>query len=382
MDNYISRHYDDLSAFMLPKRVTVIHGPRRVGKTTLANRYLDSLGPDARILRASGDNVSDRNLLSSQESKSLLDWAAGYDRVFIDEAQRVPDIGWGLKLLIDARPELEIIATGSSSFDLAGKLGEPLTGRQVPLKLYPLSIGELGRKFNRFELKQNLEELLIFGMYPEIATAPSADRKRLLLNELAEAYLLKDILELERIKRPQVLVRLLTLIALQVGSEVSLNELSNKLGIDMKTVERYLDLLVKCFVLYNLRGFSRNLRNEVTKKSKYYFYDTGIRNAVIQNYNPLSLRDDVGALWENFMVIERLKARSYGGLYANDYFWRTWEKQEIDLIEDYGGRLHGYEFKWSPGAKQKIPSAFREHYPDALFQNVSPENFLDFLGEP
>jgi predicted AAA+ superfamily ATPase len=291
--------------------------------------------------------------------------------VFIDEAQRVPDIGWGLKLLIDNRPELEIIATGSSSFDLAGKPGEPLTGRQVPLKLYPLSIGELGRTLDLFNNP--------VGYFTSLGKML---RILLFLAEVVQKlkFLNNSILELERIKRPQVLIRLLTLIALQVGGEVSLNELSNQLGIDMKTVERYLDLLMKCFVLYNLRGFSRNLRNEVTKKSKYYFYDTGIRNAVIQNYNPLSLRNDAGALWENFMVIERLKARSYSGLYARDYFWRTWEKQEIDLIEDYGGRLHGYEIKWTPGANQKIPSAFRENYPDAVFQTVSPGNFLDFLN--
>jgi predicted AAA+ superfamily ATPase len=194
-----------------------------------------------------------------------------------------------------------------------------------------------------------------------------------------DGYALKDILELERIKKPKILSNLLSLIALQVGSEVSLNELSGRLMIDMKTVERYLDLLEKCFVLYNLRGFSRNLRSEVTRKSKYYFYDTGVRNAVIQNYNPLALRNDAGALWENFMVMERLKARSYGGIFAHDYFWRTWEQKEIDLLEEYGGSLHAYEFKWSPKKAAKIPAVFQEAYPDSSFVTVSPDNFLEWV---
>ncbi|GHU63132.1 ATPase [Spirochaetia bacterium] len=379
MDILFSRHYGDLRPLMLPKRVLVLYGPRRVGKTTLVDRYLDSMGANTHILRASGDNLSELTLLSSQESRHLLDWASGYDTIFIDEAQRIPNIGLGLKILIDTRPELTIIATGSASFDLAGKLGEPLTGRQVPVTLYPLSLGELRNTMNDFEIRRNLDDFLIFGMYPEIRTAASGDQKRTILNELVNAYLLKDVLELERIKKPKTLINLLSLIALQTGSEVSLNELSNKLGVDMKTVARYLDLLEQCFVLYNLRGFSRNLRNEVIKKSKYYFYDTGVRNAVIQNYNPLAIRNDTGALWENFMVIERLKRRSYSGLYARDYFWRTWEQQEIDLLEDYDGRLHAYEFKWSPKKAAKIPAVFKEAYPDSDYAAVTPENFLEWV---
>jgi predicted AAA+ superfamily ATPase len=379
MNDYFHRAYDDLRSVMLPKRVTALHGPRRVGKTTMINRYLDSQGPGKRIRRATGDNLSEIALLSSREARLLLDWASGYDTVFVDEAQRIPDIGLSLKILIDARPELTIIATGSSSFDLAGKLGEPLTGRQLPIKLYPLSIGELRQSLNDFEIKKDLEDLLIFGMYPEVRTAASTAQKRIILNELIDGYALKDILELERIKKPKTLSNLLSLIALQVGSEVSLNELSSRLMVDMKTVERYLDLLEKCFVLYNLRGFSRNLRSEVTKKSKYYFYDTGVRNAVIQNYNPLNLRNDAGALWENFMVMERLKARSYGGVFAHDYFWRTWEQKEIDLLEEYGGRLHAYEFKWSPRKTAKVPALFMETYPGSSFEVVSPDNFLEWV---
>ena len=376
-DPYYNRSYDDLRRHFAPKRVMVIYGPRRVGKTTLIQHFLESPNIKGRIHRATGDNLSDSNLLSSRDSESLLDWAAGYDLVFIDEAQRIPQIGLGLKILIDARPKLSIIVTGSSSLDLSGKLGEPLTGRQVPLQLFPLSIGELRQTFNDFEIKQNLEDFLIYGMYPEVRTAATSTQKQFILNELVDAYLLKDILELERIKKPRLLLNLLSLVALQTGGEVSLNELSRSLKIDIKTVERYLDLLEKCFVLYNLRGFSRNLRSEVTRTSKYYFYDNGVRNAILRNYNPLSMRGDTGALWENFMMMERLKARSYGGLYARDYFWRTWERQEIDLLEEYGGSLHAFEFKWSPRKKPSPPKVFMTAYPGSSYKVISQENFLE-----
>ena len=364
---------------MVPGRILAIYGPRRVGKTTLINHFLESLGKTAGILRATGDYLSDCELLSSRDPVRLLDWVAGYDTVFIDEAQRIPQIGLGLKILIDARPRLSIIVTGSSSFDLSGKLGEPLTGRQVPLRLFPFSVGELRKAFNDFELKKNLEDFLVYGMYPEVRTASSTRQKQTILNELADAYLLRDILELERIKKPRLLLNLLSLVALQIGAEVSLNELSRSLKVDVKTVERYLELLERCFVLYNLRGFSRNLRSEVTRTSKYYFYDNGVRNTVIQNYNPLAMRNDVGVLWENFMVIERLKARSYGGLYARDFFWRTWEKQEIDLLEEYSSALHAFEFKWSPAKRPGVPKAFIEAYPGSTYKVITPENFLEVL---
>jgi predicted AAA+ superfamily ATPase len=242
-------------------------------------------------------------------------------------------------------------------------------------------------KLNDFEIRQNLEDFLVFGMYPEVRTASSSREKRFILDELANAYLLKDILEFNRLKNPHILLNLLSLLALQIGGEVSLNELSGKLGIDVKTVQRYLELLEKCFVIYNLRGFSRNLRNEVTRTGKYFFYDTGVRNAVIQNYTPLNRRNDAGALWENFMVMERLKTRSYHAALpgkgdapmGRDYFWRTWEKQEIDLLEEYGGILHAFEFKWSPKKNPKPPSLFMETYPDSEYAVVSPDNFTDFV---
>jgi predicted AAA+ superfamily ATPase len=378
MNNLISRQYDALNTYIRPKRVTIIYGPRRVGKTTLVENYLSAY-PGRRILRASGDNISQREVLSSQEARHLLEWAATYDTIFVDEAQRIDGVGWGLKILIDARPELNIIVTGSSSFDLAGKLGEPLTGRRTPLLLYPVAIAELSRCMNDYELRQNLEDFMIFGMYPEVRTADTGQQKKMILNELTDAYLLKDILELERIKKPKTLVSLLTMLAFQVGSEVSLNELSNQLRVDIKTIARYLDLLEKCYIIYNLRGFSRNLRNEVTKKSKYYFYDLGIRNAVIQNFNPFTMRNDIGALWENFVIMERVKTRAYKELGGRDYFWRTWEKQEIDYLEENAGKIHACEFKWSPAKKSKAPQLFLNTYAQASFEVVNSENFLNFL---
>ena len=379
MNSYYGRIYDNLRPLLMPKRVMVIYGPRRVGKTTMINHFLEAHQKEKRILRVSGDGRLDSEVFSSCDPALLLDRVAGYDTVFIDEAQRIPNVGLSLKILIDAHPGLSIIVTGSSSLDLSGKLGEPLTGRQVPLRLFPLSIGEMRNSMNNYEIKQSLEDFLIYGMYPEVRTRSSARQKRFVLHELFDAYLLKDILELERLKKPKLLSNLLSLIALQVGSEASLNELSRSLKIDIKTVERYLELLEKCFVLYNVRGFSRNLRNEVTRTSKYYFYDNGVRNAVIQNFNPLSLRNDAGPLWENFMIIERLKVRSYSDLYARDYFWRTWERQEIDLLEEYNGVLHAFEFKWSPRKKNTAPKVFMEAYPDSGYEVVTPENFLEFV---
>jgi len=386
MNDYFPRRFDNLSQLARPKRVTVMYGPRRVGKTTLLNRWLDAQS-GCRILRVSGDDAPLGALLSGRNEKAILDWAAGYDIIFIDEAQRISGIGLALKILIDARPHINLIATGSASFDLAGKVGEPLTGRQSPLTLYPLSLGELRAKMNDFEIKQNLEDFLVFGMYPEVRAASSSSEKRFILDELSNAYLLKDILEFDRLKKPHLLLDLLSLLALQIGGEVSLNELSGKLALDVKTVQRYLDLLEKCFVIYNLRGFSRNLRNEVTRTGKYFFYDTGVRNAVIQNYNPLNRRNDAGALWENFMVMERLKMRSYNAALPDsretpkgrDYFWRTWEKQEIDLLEDYGGVLHAFEFKWSPRKNPKPPSLFMEAYPGSEYAVINPDNFTGYV---
>jgi predicted AAA+ superfamily ATPase len=278
---YLKRAYDNLDKYRRKGRVTVIHGARRTGKTTLVERYLQSK-KDSKVLKINGDNVRDRERFLSEDADALNEWIRGYDIVFIDEAQKIDKIGLGLKILIDNNKSKNIIATGSSSFDLKGKLGEPLTGRQIPLLYYPLSVYELKREENNIVLADNLERMLLYGLYPEIFTESNISAKKILLNELVDAYLLKDVFELENIKKPDALLRLLRLLAFQVGSEVSLNELSDKLSIDIKTVDRYLTLLEKTFVIYRLKPFIKKKRNEIVSKSKYYFYDTGIRNAIIQ----------------------------------------------------------------------------------------------------
>ncbi|MEK7288582.1 MAG: AAA family ATPase, partial [Planctomycetota bacterium] len=288
----------DLS--LVPGKALIMYGPRRAGKTTLLKSYLASCGLRYRL--ETGDDVRIRHLFESADLKQIVAFAEGFDLVAIDEAQQIPGIGMGLKILVDHLPDLRIIATGSSSFDLAGSVGEPLTGRKRTLTLFPISQMELKQKFNSYDLRQRLEDYLIYGSYPEIVVTEGRKEKIVLLEELAGSYLLKDVLALERIRSSRTLVDLLKLIAFQVGSEVSLNELATQVKLDVKTVGRYLDILEKGFVIARVGGFSRNLRNEVTSKAKYYFLDNGVRNAVIGQYNLLDSRNDVGALWENFVV--------------------------------------------------------------------------------
>lgn len=372
----IPRFYQDLGKQVATNKVLIIYGPRRVGKTTLLNEYLHTCG--FRYKLDSGDNIRVQQILSSQDFGLLKEYVTGFELVAIDEAQRIPNVGMGLKILVDQVQGLRLIATGSSSFELLGQVGEPLTGRKNTLALYPLAQIELRSIHTAFELKEKLPEWLVFGAYPDVVNAEGRNAKQVVLEELVHSYLLKDILELERVKGSKILLDLLRLIAFQVGSEVSLSELAAQVGIDVKTVGRYLDLFEKSFVLYNLHGFSRNLRSEVTKKSKYYFFDNGVRNAIIENFNDLPLRNDVGALWENFLIIERLKKSAYQSIFANRYFWRTWEKQEIDYVEEREGKLFGYEVKW--GGKEPIaPRVWLETYPNATYEVINRENYLDFI---
>ena len=371
------RFYQNLNDYLEKGKVLVIYGPRQVGKTTLLQNCLRQTPFKFKL--DSGDSIAAQEILSSQNFNKILGYAAGYELLALDEAQHIPNVGLGLKILVDQMPELRIIATGSSSFELSGQVGEPLTGRKRTLTLYPFSQIELGRIYNRFELIQKLPEWLVFGGYPAVLTAASKNNKIDKLTELVNSYLLKDILELEKVKGSKVLLDLLRLIAFQVGSEVSLTELGTRLGLDYKTVARYLDLFEKAFVLFNLRGFSRNLRQEVTRKSKYYFYDNGVRNAIIANFNDLALRDDVGKIWENFLVAERLKAQEYKRIYANNYFWRTWDQKEIDWVEEREGKLFGFEFKWGKD-KVKPPKDFLETYPNATFKVIDQENYLEFVS--
>lgn len=373
----IKRFYQNLGQYLEPNKVLVIFGPRQAGKTTLLNDFLKNT--DLKYKLDSGDDINVQRILSSSDFKLIKAYAQGYELIAIDEAHKIPNIGQGLKILVDQIPGLKIIATGSSSFELAGQIGEPLTGRKTTLILFPVAQKELLFSRSEFELKEQLAEALIYGGYPAVAAAANTEKKKALLNEILNSYLLKDILELEKVKGSKVLLDLLRLLAFQVGNQVSLSELAEKIGLDYKTVGRYLDLFEKSFIIYNLRGFSRNLRSEITKKGKYYFYDNGIRNTIIANWNGLDLRDDVGKLWENFLFLERMKKRSYDNLYANAYFWRTWDGQEIDLVEERNGKFFGYEFKWNEVKKIKEPADWKKTYQEALFEVISPANYGQFI---
>ena len=325
----------------------------------------------------SGDNIQLRQILGSQDFSQIKNYASGYELIAIDEAQNIPNIGMGLKIIVDEIPGIKVIATGSSSFDLANKIGEPLTGRKRTIFLYPLSQMELSLNLNRFDLNQKLEEFLIFGSYPEIALLQDRNKKITALEELVNSYLFRDILALDKIKKSKKLVDLVKLLAFQVGSEVSLNELSTQLSLNVRTTERYLDLLEKSFVIISLGSFRRNLRNEILGKRKYYFLDNGVRNGIISQFNGLENRDDVGALWENFIFTEMIKSASYKERYANRYFWRTYDQKEIDFIEEREGKLFAYEFKWND--KAKPPKEFLETYPNTEFKTINKENYLDFI---
>lgn len=372
----IKRVYD-LEKLVAPGKVLVIYGPRRVGKTTLLNSYLSAA--KAKYKLDSGDNIRTRHVLSSQDFPSILEYAAGYDLLAIDEAQQVPNIGMGLKILVDQVPSLKVIATGSSSFDLAGAIGEPLTGRKTTITLFPIAQMELLEKHNRHELRERLDDFLVFGSYPEVVIAKSRREKIAVLEELVNSYLLKDILSLDRVKNSQVLLDLLKLVAFQIGGEVSLNELAVHIKLDVKTVGRYLDIFEKAFVLKRIGGFSRNLRKEIVSKAKYYFLDNGIRNAVVTQFNPLESRNDVGLLWENFLAAERMKKCAYHDLHGSSYFWRTYDGQEVDWVEEREGKLLGYEFKWSDRAKRKAPKDWRGTYANAELAVINRDNYLDFI---
>ena len=376
--SWVTRHIESDFLQKAPNgKVFVVIGARRVGKTSVIQKCIEANITNFAI--GSGDDIDIRNILSSQSQTLINSAFSGYELVFIDEAQRIPDIGLGLKILVDANPNIKIIASGSSSFDLSNKIGEPLTGWQKIYKLYPVSISELVETHGALHVIQHLQNLLIYGTYPETLNQNNINDKKEYLNNIRNSYLFKDILELENIKNSNKLADLLKLIAFQIGNEVSLNELSNALGIAKQTVERYLDLLEKAFIIIKVNGFSSNLRKEVTKTSRYYFMDNGIRNSVINNFNDLLTRNDVGMLWENFCFIERMKKQEYQKIYANNYFWRTYDRQEVDLVEERDGKLFGFEFKWNSKKKIKAPKAFMENYSNAEFHCITPDNYLEFL---
>ena len=372
----IPRFYNDLEKYLEKGRVLVIFGPRRVGKTTLLKNYLSK--SNKKIKFDSGDSIKTQQILSSQDFSVLAEYVSGYELVVIDEAQQIPNIGMGLKIIVDQNPEIMVIATGSSSFDLANKIGEPLTGRKTTLTLFPIAQIELLEMYNRFELKEKLVDFLIFGSYPEVVLAETKQKKIEILNELVNSYLFKDILALENVKNHTALIKLLKLLAFQISHPVSLNELATQLGLNSRTVERYLDLLEKSFVIKSVGSFSRNLRKEVSKKNKYYFLDNGVRNMIIGQFNNLEDRNDVGEIWENFIVAERLKRNAYKNNYYNFYFWRDYEQKEIDWIEEGDGKIFGYEIKWKKG-QFTPPKNFSELYPLAEVKIINRDDYLDFI---
>jgi len=366
-----------LKELVRPGKVVVIHGPRRVGKTTLLNQYASQVSED--ILFVTGEDFTVREYLESQSIEKLTSFVGRNKLLLVDEAQYIHEIGRNLKLLVDHIPDLSIVATGSSSFDLANTTGEPLTGRKYTLLLLPLAQLELNEVEAPHETSAALDLRLLYGSYPEVVLLDSNTERERYLKELVASYLFKDILQLEDVRHADRLGRLLQLLAFQIGSQISVAELGTQLGMSKNTVDRYLDLLEKVFVIYARRGFSRNLRKEISKSRRYYFFDNGIRNALINNFNPLSLRDDVGALWENYAVTERLKANLYLDHHVESYFWRTYERQEIDLVEERAGRLAGFEMKWSPPRSTAPPTNWARAYPDASYTVVHRENCMPFL---
>ena len=356
-------------------KAIIISGPRQVGKTTLLKK-LSQLNP-VKSLWLNCDEPDIRLLLEEVTSTALKALIGEHKMVFIDEAQRVKNIGITLKLLVDNLPEVQVIATGSSALELANNINESLTGRKWEYQLYPLSTKEMVLHTSQLEESRLLHQRLIYGFYPDIVNYPS--RATDSLQELADNYLYKDLLSLEFIRKPVLLERIVTALALQIGNEVSFTELARLTGADPKTVEQYVQLLEKSYILFQLPAFSRNLRNEIKKGRKIYFYDNGIRNAVIKNFNPPDLRQDTGALWENFLVSERQKHNAYTRRAVNSYFWRTHAQQEIDYIEESGGQLNAIEFKWNEKAKVKLPESFANAYPGTGFSSVNRNNYMEFL---
>lgn len=357
-------------------KAIIVIGARQVGKSTLFKLILEK--QDYKALQLNCDEPEVRDMLSNINTAELRLLIADNRIVVIDEAQRVKNIGMTLKLITDNFPEVQLLVTGSSSFELQDKLNEPLTGRKYEYHLYPISTAELMASNGLLGVKQTLEQRLVYGSYPDILNHAD-DAKELLMN-LAGSYLYKDLLTLESVRRPVLLGKLLTALALQVCSEVSYNELAQTVGTDNKTIEKYIDLLEKCYIVFRLNGFNRNLRTELKKSKKIYFFDNGIRNAILQNFAPLSLRQDAGALWENFIISERIKRNHYSGRYVNNYFWRTTQQQEIDYVEECDGQFSIFEMKWNPRrANTQFPSSFLTAYDVKEKAVVTPENWIEWV---
>lgn len=373
--NITFKRSQGIDASLYPKRALIVYGPRRIGKTTLLAEYLHTRH-DARVLSVTGDDIRVQELFATQRLAELTRFVSSYDLIAIDEAQQVPNIGIGTKMLIDTFPEKQIILTGSSSFDLSSQIGEPLTGRHFTLKLLPIALGEM--TVGRFVLEGELEQMLIYGSYPEVLLAPDTQTKERVLNELVSSYLYKDVLALDKIKSPALLRDIARMVALQIGAEVSHNEIASALHTNVHTVARYLDLLEKMFVIERVRGYGGNQRNVISKKARYYFLDNGVRNAVLGHFAPLTTRGDVGALWENFVAMELRKRDTIADIHAQYFFWRTHAGTEVDIVREHNGAITAYECKWAP-QDARIPKAWRTAYPTSAFHTVHRENIFDLL---
>ncbi len=356
-------------------KVVIVYGARQVGKTTMCQEILKKF-PDGKYINC--ELMQNKAALETANDQKLKDFLGTSKVIVLDEAQKIKNIGLVLKIIADSFPELQIIATGSSSFDLANKTGEALTGRARRYLLYPLAIEEIKQKYNTVDLDAKLENILRFGTYPSVFDNNEEEAGEE-LNEIASNYLYKDLFQYSGIRQPDLLVNLLKALALQLGNEVSLGELANLLGKSSQTIESYLNLLEQSFIIFKVRSFSRNLRKEIAKKYKIFFYDLGIRNSLIQNFNTLDLRNDVGALWENFCLVERLKHNNNNLSRANYYFWRTYDRQEIDWVEEREGRLFAYEIKW--GKKNpEAPRIWQQSYPDSEYKVINKNNYLEFIS--
>ena len=359
-------------------KVLLLIGPRQVGKTTLLKNILTSVSSEKKVQFWNCDESDVRQFLSEANSAKLKSFVGNSDFIVIDEAQRVKDIGLTIKLLHDSFPNVQLAVTGSSSLDLSNSINEPLTGRKFEYNLFPFSTNELVNHTSMLEEMRLLKNRLVYGFYPDVVNNPGEEKE--ILTNIVNSYLYKDVFEFQDIRKSSVIEKLVQALALQVGSEVSFNELGNLLGIDTVTVQRYVDLLEKAYVIFHIRSFSRNVRNELKKSIKIYFYDNGVRNSVISNFSPIELRSDIGALWENFLISERIKNNAYHNKHAKYYFWRTTQKQEIDFIEEVDQNLFAYEFKYNPKkANSKCPLTFSNNYPNVPFDVITSENYMDFV---
>lgn len=357
------------------RKAIIIIGPRQVGKTTMVLHIKNTLKKEALYLNC--DEIEVKNNLSTQSLSKLKDIIGLNKLVIIDEAQRIRDIGLTLKLIVDNFVDVQLIITGSSSLELSNIVNEPLTGRKFEFNLYPFSSNELKEEFGFLEESKKLNNRLVYGLYPDIVN--NQGQERIILNNLASSYLYKDLISFQDIRKPDLLNDLLQALALQLGSEVSYNELSKLLGTDKETIARYISLLEKAYIIFRLRSFNRNVRTELKKSRKIYFYDNGIRNAILGNFNDVNLRSDIGPLWENFLISERLKTNHYSNQYSQSYFWRTSQQQEIDYVEEADGKISIFEFKWNPAKKSRFPTTFLKNYKVESSKIISTDNYWDFI---